>query len=181
MERRRRWLVRGSSAVGLVLCVTSCGDGVTVPAATVFEPAARFTLRGEAEGTAASLAIRCAMDLAFTWDGSERLETGGPVYVTMGGGEVVREIEQEDGTGLSIAPLLFSPENHIRLLPGDRVELSTPANIGTGVPFYESIGLMSGRVTGRSSAEGSWTCAPFGSPQDSVGAVQGTWRLGPGV
>ncbi len=165
-------------AIALVLAAAAaCGSDPTLPEETTFRPPAQYTLRGEATGTAGSLTIQCAMDMVFTWDGSERLEASGRVYVTEGGGDVARDVLQPDGSGMSLKPFLFSRENHIRLLGGDSLELVTPINVGTGVPFYEAIGHMTGHVSGPSSAEGTWTCAPFDIPQDSVGSVVGTWRL----
>ncbi len=163
--------------LAVLAAVAACSEGMG-PDEPAFEPAAVYSLRGQASGTVAGLSIQCAMDLVFEWNGASRLETG-LVYVTAGGGDIERVVLDADGNGISVAPFLYSPENLVRVLDDGGLELTTPVNLGTGVPFYEAIGRMTGHVTGPGAAAGTWTCAPFDIPQDSVGAVPGTWKMEP--
>lgn len=170
---------RGRMVVGVgvaALSAAACSAGPTET--EMFEPAARYTVTGEASGTNGDVTVSCTMDLAFEWDGMVRLETG-QVYVTTGGGDVERTIERPDGTGLVFSPFLFSEDNHVRLVGADSIALQTPENFDTGVPFYDGIGDMRGRITGPGSAEGTWTCGQLEIDEDRAGSVQGTWRMAP--
>lgn len=143
-----------------------------------FRPPPAYVVMGEAGGAVGALTIDCAFELAFEWDGAERLETG-RVYVASGGGEAERRVLRPDGSGLSFAPTLVLEEHHLRLLGGDSLVLESLVDLETGVPFYEGIGRMPGVVTGPHTAQGSWSCAPVDAGGDSVGVVAGSWRLEP--
>ena len=162
----------------LVVLIATVGCGGSPAEPEVFEPPARYAVTGQAVGANDGFAVSCTMDLVFEWDGLERLETA-RVYVTSGGGEVERAIERPDGTALVFTPFLFSQENHVRLLGADGVALETPVNLGTGIPFYEGIGRMTGRITGPGTAEGTWTCGALSIDEDGAGPAEGTWRLEP--
>lgn len=164
-------------AWGVILVqAAACGSDPAGP--EPFEPPARYTVTGEASGTNAGITVSCTMDLVFEWTGLVRLETA-QVYVVSGGGEVERSIRRPDGSGLVFAPTLFIEESHVRLLGSDSIALQTPADLETGIPFYEGIGDMRGRVTGPGTAEGTWTCGQLDIDEDRAGSVPGTWRLAP--
>lgn len=163
-------------SVLVVASLAACTADLADP--EFFEPPTLYTVTGEASGSNGGFTVTCTMDLVFEWNGHERLEVG-RVYVTRGGGEVERTIERPDGSGLVFTPFLFSDENHVRVLGADSVALETPENRDTGIPFYDGLARMEGRVTGPGRAEGTWTCGQLDIDEDGAGAVEGTWRLAP--
>ncbi|HSM07377.1 MAG TPA: hypothetical protein VK858_22300 [Longimicrobiales bacterium] len=169
-----RITTRAAALTGL-LAATACGNGPTDPES--FQPPNRYAVVGSASGTAGTSTIACAFEFVLTWDGAERLEMGGRVFVASGVGEVERRVQGPDGSGTSFTPVLGLEEHWLRMTGGDRLLLESPADLDTGIPFWDGIARMPGVITGPATARGTWSCAPTGVAGDSVGTVDGTWRL----
>ncbi len=177
MQRRRGTRTPAIALLAAGAWVAGCAADTVAP--EPFQPPARYRVQATAGGVDAGLRIDCALDLVFEWTGLERLEQSGRVYVSSGGGEAERAVTRPDGTGLAFMPLLVVEEHFLRMRPGGAIVLESPVDVDTGVPFYLGLGRMEGVVTGPSTAEGTWSCAPLESPADPVGTVQGTWTLAP--
>lgn len=162
-------------AAVLLVATAACTPGATEPG--TFDLPHRFRVMGQAAGTNAGIEVGCTMDLVFERRGPGPDASG--IYVASGVGEVERTIEHPDGSGLVFTPFLGSDDHRVRLVAPDSVILETPVNLGTGIPFYDGIGRLAGRITGRDTAAGVWTCGDLALDEDGGGSVDGTWRLAP--
>ena len=108
---RDRWVagLRLAAVLAVTLTAAGCGGGTTEP--EDFQPPFRYAVVGEAGGTSGTSTIECAFELVLHWDGSERLESGGRVFVAWGVGEVERRVEGPDGSGTSFTPVLDLDEH----------------------------------------------------------------------
>ncbi len=138
----------------------------------------KFT--GGAEGEDDGITIDCLCDLYLELP---EFEANGETQVFTGslGGEIIRVVTDEDGSGFSFAPFLFG-EIELTLKPNDSIYLAWPGNEGTGIPFYDEISLFKGKFNkADGTVTGSWKCAPLdideGGYVDTRGTAEGTWAL----
>ncbi len=172
---RKRGLVAGACFTALVLAACG-GDDATRPSIAAAFPG-MFALTGTAEGMHGEFSIECALDLRFEVIQGDREASSG-LLIAQGGGEALRTVLDPEGAGIGLRPDLYSPAAEVHLLPGDSVEFVTPLNQDTGVPFYDSLAVMRGHRTA-SGAEGTWSCGPFLTRDDTAGVVTGPWEIRP--
>ena len=165
--------MRSASRLSLLLALVfaACEDHNEVPD--------DFRVRGQAEGTVDTLQITCRLDLTYERKGFVNDPEHGRVIRVEWGGDAERTVLAEDGSGISLAPFMHSPDGQVHLLDDDRIEIVSPINFESGVPFYVELGRLAGRLLPGGRAHGRWSCAPFEVRGDSIGTVVGTWMLEP--
>lgn len=139
----------------------------------------RFHVRGQAAETVGDLEISCRLDLVYERTGFVNDPEHGRVIRVEWGGDAQRTVLAPDGSGISLAPFMHSPDGQVHRFEGGRIEIVSPINLESGVPFYVELGRLAGRLTGDGHGTGQWACAPFEVRGDSVGTIVGTWTLEP--
>ena len=172
--RRRLHRLALIAVLGLPACDESPSDPARLgPAPSVLELNGTASV-ALADGRTADCTIFLRIEM-------EQGEEQGDAYVYRGtaGGDAIRTILDEDGSGFSFWPHLHSGAT-LRATP-DSLELMADGHDTTSVRFYRGIMHFRGVRTGPGSAHGDWICAPLdldsGGWLDTAVTATGTWTI----
>ena len=174
---RKIHIFAGSSVcliVGATILASGCSDEPLAPLP------ASFRIEGCAAGDVGSLSITCDLEWSFETTGPPSPVPGGVSRVPVRwGGHAQRTVLEPDGSGISLAPDLFSPDSYVLIFPGNAIEIVTPASVDDPTPFYRELGTLRGTIRGDGWGSGTWRCGPFETRGDDTGIVDGIWILSP--
>lgn len=164
----------------LMLATISCNDDDDDKKSAERKLPEFLKFTGGAEGEEDGVTIDCLCDLNLELPEFEATDET-QVFTGSLGGEIIRAVTNEDGSGFSFAPFLFG-EIELTLKPNDSIYLAWPGNEGTGIPFYDEISLFKGKFNrDDETVTGTWKCAPLdieeGGYIDTHGTAEGTWSL----
>ncbi len=165
--------------LALGLGLASCSEDEKAPAAMRSTLPNHFKVVGEAVGTDGALSIDCICDLQIELEGEPTQSEGVVEYRGVHGGHFRRTVLDSQGDGISLSPDVHG-EIIIRVYEADSISLTIPINLGSESSFYRETAQFKGTSSENSLGSGQWNCAPFDLTEgwiDTVGTVQGTWRI----
>ena len=143
-----------------------------------------FNLNGAAATDEDGLSVDCSLEFVVEISG-EVSRTGEVVeYIATMGGEAVRNLLREDGSGVVLSAFAYYPRLQVLHILPDRVQLVSldfpPDGPSTGSRFWDELRFFDGRISEDGVISGEWLCAPLDTEQggitdDSVFA-DGTWE-----
>jgi len=160
-------------------CSDDSPNTVKPPEITLPIPPQNFFVNAGAVGEDQDLSIDCWYSIVVDLGHPAELELG-KEYAGSFSGEARRTVLAQDGSGISLMPLVAG-EIIVQVLSQDSIELYIPINEGSGSRFWENLALFKGRRSGDGLWEGQWNCAPFdlneGGWVDTVGIAVGNWKI----
>lgn len=142
-----------------------------------------FQLNAAAAAQEDGLTVDCS--LAFIVEISGEVSRTDEVieYVATMGGEAVRDLRREDGSGVRVVADAFYPNLQVLHLLPDRVQLVSldfpPDGPSTGSRFWDELRFFDGFIDADSVITGEWLCAPLDTEQGGINDdslfADGTW------
>jgi hypothetical protein len=178
--KRATWCVSALLMAGCFLNCSSDDDASPDPQQEEPKLSGVMVFSGQAEGKSEEINVLCQCDMRLEILEVSFNEDGSQVFEANLGGDISRTVLDDSGNGFSFAPFLFG-EAVVTVEKDNMVAISWPANIGTGIRFYDEIALFEGVLNEDGSVSGSWNCAPLDLDQggyvDLKGTVAGNWGL----
>lgn len=155
------------------------GQGIEPPRMPLF-----FQLNATASAEEGGLSVDCSLHFIVNVSGEVSRTNEVVEYIARMGGEAIRDIRREDGSGVSLRADAFYPKLQVLHLLPDRVQLVSldfpPDAPSTGSRFWDELRFFDGLIDENSVISGEWLCAPLDTEQggindDSVFA-EGSWE-----
>jgi hypothetical protein len=143
-----------------------------------------FQLNAAAAAEEAGLAVDCSLEFLVEVSGEVSRTSGVVEYIATMGGEAVRSLQREDGSGVVLSAFAYYPRLQVLHVLPNRIQLVSldfpPAGPSTGSRFWDELRFFDGFIDRDGVITGQWLCAPLDTEQggivdDSVYA-DGTWE-----
>jgi hypothetical protein len=173
-----RSLAAGILAAALLAACDDDGDDERVPELPTF-----FALNAVASAEEGVFTVDCSLEFVVDISGEVSRTDDVVEYIATMGGEAVRNILREDGSGVVLSAFAHYPNLQVLHILPDRVQLVSldfpPGGPSTGSRFWDELRFFDGTIDANDVIAGEWLCAPLdveqgGINDDSVFA-EGTW------
>src|SRR6185503_618451 len=143
-----------------------------------------FHLNGAATTEEGGLNVDCSLEFVVEISGEVSRTRDVVEYIATMGGEAVRNLLREDGSGVVLSAFAYYPRLQVLHILPDRVQLVSldfpPDGPSTGSRFCDELRFFDGRVAEDGSITGEWLCAPLDTEQggivDDTVFAEGTWE-----
>jgi hypothetical protein len=142
-----------------------------------------FELAATASATEGEFTVNCSLGFVVEISGEVSRTSEVVEYIATMGGEAVRDIQREDGSGVVLSGFAYYPNLQVLHILPDRVQLVSldfpPDGPSTGSRFWDELRFFDGVLDDDGTITGEWLCAPLdveqgGINDDSIFA-DGTW------
>jgi hypothetical protein len=142
-----------------------------------------FELAATASATEGEFTVNCSLGFVVEISGEVSRTSEVVEYIAIMGGEAVRDIQREDGSGVVLSGFAYYPNLQVLHILPDRVQLVSldfpPDGPSTGSRFWDELRFFDGVLDEDGTITGEWLCAPLdveqgGINDDSIFA-DGTW------
>ena len=142
-----------------------------------------FQLDAVAAGEEGDLSVDCSLEFVVEINGEVSRTDEVVEYIATMGGEAVRNLLREDGSGVVLSAFAFYPNLQVLHILPDRVQLVSldfpPDGPSTGSRFWDELRFFDGTISQDGVITGEWLCAPLdveqGGINDDTVFVDGTW------
>ena len=143
-----------------------------------------FQLHAAASAEEGDLTVDCSLGFVVEISGEVSRTDEVVEYIATMGGEAVRNLQRDDGSGVVFSAFAHYPNLQVLHLLPDRVQLVSldfpPDGPSTGSRFWDELRFFDGTIDENSVITGEWLCAPLDTEQggindDSVFA-EGAWE-----
>jgi hypothetical protein len=167
-----------ASALGLASCHVD-DDEARVPVLPGF-----FELNAVASAESGEFTVDCSLGFVVEISGEVSRTDEVVEYVATMGGEAVRNILREDGSGVVLSAFAYYPNLQVLHVLPDRVQLVSldfpPDGPSTGSRFWDELRFFDGTIDQDGVITGEWLCAPLDTEQgginDDTVFAEGTWE-----
>ena len=169
-------------AIGIAAAFAAgCNEGSRqrVPELPMF-----FQLSAAAAAEEGGLTVDCSLQFVVEI-GGEVSRTGDVVeYIATMGGEAVRDLRREDGSGVVLSGFAYYPRLQVLHILPNRVQLVSldfpPDGPSTGSRFWDELRFFDGFIDRDGVISGQWLCAPLDTEQgginDDTVFADGDWQ-----
>ena len=142
-----------------------------------------FQLDAMAEAEEGELDVDCSLEFVVEITGEVSRTNEVVEYVATMGGEAVRNLLREDGSGVILSAFAHYPNLQVLHILPDRVQLVSldfpPDGPSTGSRFWDELRFFDGTIDQDGVITGEWLCAPLdveqGGINDDTVFAEGTW------
>lgn len=143
-----------------------------------------FELNAVASAAEDGLTVDCSLGFIVEISGEVSRTDKVVEYVATMGGEAVRDLRRDDGSGVVLSANAFYPNLQVLHLLPDRVQLISldfpPDSPSTGSRFWDELRFFDGFIDENSVISGEWLCAPLDTEQGGINDdslfADGTWK-----
>lgn len=179
MRRMNRALLVACIASALLLGSCDDDDGPRTPELPAF-----FQLDAVAAAESGEFHVDCSLGFVVEIGGEVSRTKEVVEYVATMGGEAVRNILREDGSGVVLSAFAYYPNLQVLHILPDRVQLVSldfpPDGPSTGSRFWDELRFFDGAIDRDGVITGEWLCAPLdtgqGGIEDDTVFAEGTWE-----
>ena len=178
MKGRIRFI---AAAASLLVACDEGGGRQRVP-----ELPMSFQLNGAATIEEGGLSVDCSLEFVVEISGEISRTRDVVEHIATMGGEAVRNVLREDGSGVVLSAFAYYPRLQVLHILPDRVQLVSldfpPDGPSTGSRFWfwDELRFFDGRIAEDGSITGEWLCAPLDTEQggivDNTIFADGTWE-----
>ncbi len=166
-----------AAAASLTACLGD-DDGPPVPEMPMF-----FQLDAAATAEQGGLDVDCSLEFIVEITGEVSRTREVVEYVATMGGEAVRNLLREDGSGVVLSAFAHYPNLQVLHILPDRVQLVSldfpPDAPSTGSRFWDELRFFDGTIDQDGMITGEWLCAPLdvdqGGINDDTVFAHGAW------
>jgi hypothetical protein len=174
-----RTLATGVIAAALLPACHDDGERERVP-----DLPAYFELNAVAAAGAGEFTVDCSLGFVAEISGEVSRTDDVIEYTATMGGEAVRNILREDGSGVVLSAFAHYPNLQVLHILPDRVQLVSldfpPDGPSTGSRFWDELRFFDGLIDRDGTISGEWLCAPLDTEQGGVNDdhvfAEGTWE-----
>lgn len=174
---RQQVLAAAIAAPSLTACLGD-DDGPPPPEMPLF-----FQLDATASAEEGELDVDCSLGFVVEITGEVSRTREVVEYVATMGGEAVRNLLREDGSGVVLSAFAYYPNLQVLHILPDRVQLVSldfpPDGPSTGSRFWDELRFFDGTIDQDGVITGDWLCAPLdvdqGGINDDTVFAEGTW------
>jgi hypothetical protein len=142
-----------------------------------------FQLNATASATEGELTVNCSLGFIVDISGEVSRTSEVVEYIAVMGGDAVRDIQREDGSGVVLSAFAHYPNLQVLHILPDRVQLVSldfpPGGPSTGSRFWDELRFFDGVLEEDGTINGEWLCAPLdveqGGINDNSIFAEGTW------
>lgn len=142
-----------------------------------------FSLEAAAEAEDGDLNVDCSLEFIVEITGEVSRTDEVVEYVATMGGEAVRNLLRDDGSGVVLSAFAYYPNLQVLHILPDRVQLVSldfpPDGPSTGSRFWDELRFFDGTIDQDGVITGEWLCAPLdvdqGGINDDTVFADGTW------
>ena len=174
-----RGLAVALAAAALLVACNDDDDRPPVPDMPLY-----FALDATASTEEGDLNVDCSLEFVVEITGEVSRTNEVVEYIATMGGEAVRNLLRDDGSGVVLSAFAYYPNLQVLHILPDRVQLVSldfpPDGPSTGSRFCDELRFFDGRVAEDGSITGEWLCAPLDTEQggivDDTVFAEGTWE-----
>ena len=176
--RRGLW----AAALATVALLAACHDDDDRPPAP--EMPMFFQMNAAATAEDGELTVDCSLEFVVEINGEVSRTNDVVEYIATMGGEAVRNILRDDGSGVVLSAFAHYPNLQVLHILPDRVQLVSldfpPDGPSTGSRFWDELRFFDGTISQDGVITGEWLCAPLdveqGGINDDTVFAEGTWE-----
>jgi hypothetical protein len=166
-------------ASALAACHDDGDDGPPVPVMPTY-----FQLNASAAGATEGYTAECSLEFVVEVGGEVSRTREVVEYIATMGGEAVRNLQREDGSGVVLSAFAYYPRLQVLHILPDRVQLVSldfpPDGPTTGSRFWDELRFFDGTISQDGVITGEWLCAPLDTEQgginDDTVFAEGNWE-----
>lgn len=154
-------------------------DGPPVPVMPTY-----FQLNASASGATEGYTAECSLEFIVEISGEVARTREVVEYIATMGGEAVRNLQREDGSGVVLSAFAYYPRLQVLHILPDRVQMVSldfpPDGPSTGSRFWDELRFFDGSIGQDGVMSGEWLCAPLDTEQgginDDTVFAEGDWE-----
>lgn len=143
-----------------------------------------FRLDAAASAATADYTAECSLEFVVEVSGEVSRRREVVEYIATMGGEAVRSLPREDGSGVVLSAFAYYPRLQVLHVLPDRVQMVSldfpPDGPTTGSRFWDELRFFDGMISQDGVISGAWLCAPLDTEQgginDDTVFAEGTWE-----
>ncbi len=167
-----------AATVALLGACHTDGEPEPVPVMPLF-----FQLDATASTEGGDLNVDCSLEFVVEINGEVSRTDEVVEYIATMGGEAVRNLLRDDGSGVVLSGFAYYPNLQVLHILPDRVQLVSldfpPDGPSTGSRFWDELRFFDGTISQDGVITGDWLCAPLdveqGGINDDTVFAEGTW------
>jgi hypothetical protein len=168
-------------ALAAAALLVACNDDNDRPSAP--EMPLYFALDAAASTVEGDLNVDCSLEFVVEITGEVSRTNDVVEYIATMGGEAVRNLLRDDGSGVVLSAFAYYPNLQVLHILPDRVQLVSldfpPDGPSTGSRFWDELRFFDGTIDQDGVITGEWLCAPLdveqGGINDDTVFAEGTW------
>jgi len=173
-----RGLAVALAAAALLVACNDDDDRPPVPEMPLY-----FALDAAASTEEGDLNVDCSLEFVVEITGEVSRTNEVVEYIATMGGEAVRNLLRDDGSGVVLSAFAYYPNLQVLHILPDRVQLVSldfpPDGPSTGSRFWDELRFFDGTIDQDGVITGEWLCAPLdveqGGINDDTVFAEGTW------
>ncbi len=143
-----------------------------------------FQMNAAATAEDGEFTVDCSLEFVVEINGEVSRTNDVVEYIATMGGEAVRNILRDDGSGVVLSAFAHYPNLQVLHILPDRVQLVSldfpPDGPSTGSRFWDELRFFDGTISQDGVITGEWLCAPLdveqGGINDDTVFAEGTWE-----
>ena len=171
-----------AAAIAAAALLAACHDDDDRP--PVPEMPMFFQMDAVATAEDGEFTVDCSLGFVVEINGEVSRTNDVVEYIATMGGEAVRNILRDDGSGVVLSAFAHYPNLQVLHILPDRVQLVSldfpPDGPSTGSRFWDELRFFDGTISQDGVITGEWLCAPLdveqGGINDNTVFAEGTWE-----